>query len=302
MSFVKKTILLGNGINRCILSNVSWGDLLSTIATKYNVEINQNISFPMQFETLVNQVLMNSKIAKDDAYTEIKQEIISLLKTATLPINAPHKALTDNADSIITTNYDFLIEQSIDKYFSIKNIPVRSKDGNNKYNLRNSIFVSEKEVFHIHGDMRKAQSICLGYEHYAGTVQHLREAIATKKDDGREKVPAIVLALRNQKYSTNTWAEKLFTDDVNIVGLGLTQSEIDIWWLITYRATLLYANRFNCKELLNNKIVYHDIGDVFDENMRFTLENLGVEYVFHYIPEKSNEYFLQKYLDVSNLI
>ena len=110
------------------------------------------------------------------------------------------------------------------------------------------------------------------------------------------------MALRNPKYSTNTWAEKLFTDDVNIVGLGLTQSEIDIWWLITYRATLLYANRFNCKELLNNKIVYHDIGDVFDENMRFTLENLGVEYVFHYIPEKSNEYFLQKYLDVSGLI
>lgn len=299
---MKKTILLGNGINRCILSNVSWGDLLSTIATKYNVEINQNISFPMQFETLVNQVLMNSQIAKDDAYTEIKQEIISLLKTATLPINAPHKALTDNADSIITTNYDFLIEQSIDKNFSIENIPVRSKDGNNKYNLRNSILVSEKEVFHIHGDMRRAQSICLGYEHYAGTVQHLREAIATKKDDGREKVPAIVLALRNPKYSTNTWAEKLFTDDVNIVGLGLAQSEIDIWWLITYRATLLYANRFNCSGLVNNKIVYHDIGDVLDEDMRFTLENLGVEYVFHYIPQKSNEYFWQKYIEVSNLI
>lgn len=299
---MRKTILLGNGINRCILSNVSWGDLLSTIATKYNIEINQNISFPMQFETLVNQVLINSKTAIDDAYTEIKQEIISLLKSAALPNNAPHKALTDNADSIITTNYDFLIEQSIDKNFSFENIPIRSKDGNNKYNLRNSILVSEKEVFHIHGDMRRAQSICLGYEHYAGTVQHLREALATKKDNGSEKIPAIVLALRNPKYSTNTWAEKLFTDDVNIVGLALTQSEIDIWWLITYRATLLYANRFNCKELLNNKIVYHDIGDVFDEKKRFTLENLGVEYVFHYIPEKSNEYFLQKYLDVSGLI
>lgn len=184
---------------------------------------------------------MNSKIAKDDAYTEIKQEIISLLKTAALPINAPHKALTDNADSIITTNYDFLIEQSIDKIFSIENIPVRSKDGNNKYNLRNSIIVSEKEVFHIHGDMSRAQSICLGYEHYAGTVQHLREAIATKKDVGGEKIPAIVLALRNQKYSTNTWAEKLFTDDVNIVGLGLTQSEIDM----VYRVRLLHKLKPN---------------------------------------------------------
>lgn len=299
---MKKTILLGNGINRCILSNVSWGDLLSTIATKYNVEINQNISFPMQFETLVNQVLMNSKIAKDDAYTEIKQEIISLLKTASLPSNAPHKALTDNADSIITTNYDFLIEQSIDKNFSIENIPVRSKDGNNKYNLRNSVLVSEKEVFHIHGDMRRAQSICLGYEHYAGTVQHLREAIATKKDDCREKVPAIVLALRDTKYSTNTWAEKLFTDDVNIVGLGLTQSEIDIWWLITYRATLLYSNRFNCRNTLYNNITYHDVGTTLDGNMKFTLENLGVEYCFHKIPKQKDEFYLQKYIEIAKLI
>lgn len=299
---MKKCIMLGNGINRCILSNVSWGDLLSTIANRYNVQLNKNISFPMQFETLVNQILKDSKNSIDDAYTNVKQEIISLLKVATLPTQAPHRALAEMADSIITTNYDYLIEYSLDKNFSVDDIPNSSKDSNNKYNLRNSISASEKEVFHIHGDLRKAKSICLGYEHYAGTVQHLRDAIATKKDVGGKKEPAIVLALKNQKNSTNTWAEKLFTDNVHIIGLGLTQSEIDIWWLITYRATLLYSNRFNCRELLNNKIVYHDVGDAFDENMRFTLENLGVQYVFHHIPEKRNEYFLQKYLEISKSI
>lgn len=294
--------MLGNGINRCILSKVSWGDLLSTIANKYNVPLNKDISFPMQFETLVNQILKYSRNSIDDAYTNVKQEIISLLKIATLPAQAPHRALAGMADSIITTNYDFLIEYSIDKNFSVDDFSANSKVSNNKYNLRNAILTSGKEVFHIHGDLRQAKSICLGYEHYAGTVQHLREAIATKKDAGGEKVPAIVLALRNQENSTNTWAEKLFTDNVHIIGLGLTQSEIDIWWLITYRATLLYSNRFNCRELLNNKIVYHDVSDVFDENMRFTLENLGVEYVFHHIPEKINEYYLQKYLEISKLI
>lgn len=299
---MKKSIMLGNGINRCILSKVSWGDLLSTIANKYNVPLNKDISFPMQFETLVNQILKYSRNSIDDAYTNVKQEIISLLKIATLPAQAPHRALAGMADSIITTNYDFLIEYSIDKNFSVDDFSANSKVSNNKYNLRNAILTSGKEVFHIHGDLRQAKSICLGYEHYAGTVQHLREAIATKKDAGGEKVPAIVLALRNQENSTNTWAEKLFTDNVHIIGLGLTQSEIDIWWLITYRATLLYSNRFNCRELLNNKIVYHDVSDVFDENMRFTLENLGVEYVFHHIPEKINEYYLQKYLEISKLI
>lgn len=299
---VKKIIMLGNGINRCIFSNISWGDLLSTIANKYDVKLNQNISFPMQFETIVNQISSSSKITIDDVHTRIKQEIISLLKVATLPIQAPHRALAETAHSVITTNYDYLIEHSIDRDFSIDDIPKHSKDSNNKYNLKNSILAGGKEVFHIHGDLRKAKSICLGYEHYAGTVQHLRDAIATKKDIGEEKIPAIVMALRDQKYSTNTWAEKLFTDDVNIVGLGLTRSEIDIWWLITYRATLLYTNNYNCRELLNNEIIYHDIGEVLDVDMKFTLENLGVKYVFHHIPKKRNEYFWQKYLDIATLI
>ena len=297
-----KCVMLGNGINRCIFSNVSWGDILLIIANNYNVKLNKNISFPMQFETLVNQILQCNKNITRDAYTEIKGKIIELLNNVNLPANAPHKKLVGIADSIITTNYDFLIECSIDDSFSVDNLPVYAKDINNKYNLRNSIKVSGKEVFHIHGDLRKAQSICLGYEHYAGTVQHLRSVIATKKEVANEKLPAIVLALREPFGSTNIWAEKFFTENVHIVGLGLTQSEIDIWWLITYRATLLYSDLFNCQGLINNNIVYHDIGTETNEDMKFMLENLGVKYCFYQIPERKDEYYLQKYIEIANII
>lgn len=293
--------MLGNGINRCINSDVSWGCLLDKIADRYNVKLNKEISFPMQFESIVNQMVMNPDIVTDDIYLFVKNEILSLIKEASLADNAPHKALVDKADAIITTNYDFLIEQSLDNSFSIQTELSDSKKVTSRYNLRNSVFVSNKEIFHIHGDLRAAKSICLGYEHYVGTVQHLREAIARKKTDGGN-IPAIVLALRNPENTTDTWAEKFFTDNIHIIGLGLSWVEIDIWWLITYRASLLYTNQYNCRDFLNNKIVYHDIGMQPDENMKFTLENLAVDYTFYPITEQENRLYLEKYIEIANTI
>ena len=300
---MKTSVLLGNGINRCVLKDICCSDMLSQIAKKYNVELNKNISFPMQFETLATQILLKYSDCPDDIYIKLKEEIIALLKEGDmLPENSPHKALTDNSDSIITTNYDFFIEKSIDPDFDETAIPVYSKDSNNKYNLKNSISVFGKKVYHIHGDVRRAQSICLGYEHYAGTLQHLRDAIKTRKKGDEEDAPAIVLKLRHEESQSDVWAEKIFTDNIHIVGFGLSKAEIDIWWLITYRASLFYSNRFNCRNLITNQITYHDIGVKPDENMRFTLENLGVKYAFHEIPEITNDYYLEQYIKISEMI
>lgn len=300
---MKTSVLLGNGINRCVLQNICCADMLSQIAKKYDVELNENISFPMQFETLANQILMKYKNYHSDVYTELKEEIIvSLKKGVLLPDRAPHKALIKKSDSIITTNYDFFIERSIDADFDEMAVPNYSKNSNNRYNLKNSISVSGKKIYHIHGDIRKAQSICLGYEHYAGTLQHLRDEIKTSKKDDKENAPAIVFKLKNEERSSDVWAEKMFTDNIHIVGFGLTKAEIDIWWLITYRASLFYSSRFNCRNLIQNQIIYHDIGVEPDENMRFTLENLGVKYVFHKIKKDESEYYLDQYIKIFEMI
>lgn len=296
---MKTCIMLGNGINRCTLSNISWGDLLATIAKKYGATLNSTISFPMQFENLVNQILTHSNILGESMHTKIKGEIIQHLKSANLSSESPHSKLANSADSVITTNYDFLIEQSLDPAFSIESLPVTSKESNNKYNLNNYVRASEKSVYHIHGDLRYARSICLGYEHYAGTLQNLRSAIATKKDIGGTKKPAIICALEYPSYCTNSWAEKFFSENIHIVGLGLTQSEIDIWWLITYRAFLYYSNKFNGHSLINNSITYHDISTAEDPNMKYALENCAVNYKFHPINKKTGENYLQQYINIA---
>ena len=99
--------MLGNGINRCMLSNISWEDLLVDIACDYGVALNTKISFPMQFENMINQILAKESKPSDNLYTEIKMRIIDRLKGAELSKNAPHNVLAQNADVIITTNYDF---------------------------------------------------------------------------------------------------------------------------------------------------------------------------------------------------
>ncbi len=294
------TILLGNGINRCILSDISWGNLLEVIAREYDVNLNRDVSFPMQFENIVNQILKKRKTPGDSIYVEVKEKISEPLKNAQLPLSAPHRAFTSAADCILTTNYDFLLEQSLDA--DIASLPFYPRQSQNKYNLKNPFRAGGKEVFHIHGDILRTQSICLGYEHYAGTLQHLREAIARKKKTGKEEKPSIIRILEKSPSSgasdssvTTAWAEKFFTDNVHIVGLGLSESEIDLWWLITYRAYLYYSDRFGAKSLIRNTIVYHDIALEPNEKMRYMMTNNAVDYRFHKINSLNNENFFREY-------
>lgn len=303
------SLLLGNGINRCILSEISWGNLLDAIAREYDVKLNQDVSFPMQFECLVNQILKERDIPSDSIYSEIKAKISAPLINARLPMSAPHTAFSTRADCLLTTNYDFLLEQSMDVGLDVSSFPSYPGQNINKYNLRNSYKVGGKEVFHIHGDILRTQSICLGYEHYAGTLQNLRGEVARKKKIGQEEKPNIILLLEGMVKSSlsdssdrTVWAEKFFTDNIHIVGLGLSESEIDLWWLITYRAYLYYSDRFGAKSLIHNRIVYHDIGIESDKKMRYMLTNNAVEYRFHRINSLNNENFFREYERIAQSI
>ena len=185
---MKKCIMLGNGINRCMITNISWGDLLNNVAKENGIKLNPNISFPMQFENLANQILDQKSNPSDIVYMEIKNNIITQLEAAALSPNSTHKVLTEKADSILTTNY--------------------------------------------------------------GATQ-----------------PAIIWKIKDPTYELETWAVKFFTEDVHIVGFGLKKAEIDIWWLLTYRASLIYANRFNARKLITNKIVFHDVSIARNSDM-----------------------------------
>ena len=274
-----KTFLIGNGPNRCIADNISWGD-----------------------ECIVNQILIGTKKPSETIYEEIKTKIAKRMEKASLPEYAPHYYFTEKSNCFLTTNYDFMLERSIDPKFSIIDINNKTRNSHSKYNLHNSVHVAEKEIFHIHGHIQKPKTICLGYEHYAGTLQHLRNEISTKKKE-YDNLPAILVNIQNPKAEIEKcWATKLFTDEVHIVGLGMGESEIDIWWAITYRSFLKYSNRFGASKYINNRIVFHDIGEEPNRNMKYVLSNNAVEYLFHHINPNDSSAYLNEYLALAESI
>lgn len=295
---MKNSLFIGNGLNRSIISDIEWGNLLKMIAEEYGVVQNEKITFPLEFENIANQILKKKKLPSPDIYDELKKKIIMQIEKATLPENAPHHRFTRlKVDSIFTSNYDYLLEKSIDAKFDYEQFKVELDSGNNRYNLKPHRIIEGKKIYHIHGELKKIQTICLGYEHYAGLLQKMRGALNKKNNN----ILCIHAALLDRNNTTKTWMEKFFTDNIDIVGFGLAQCEIDIWWLLTYRAYLFYSNKDGMKNLINNTITFHDVGIEPDESMKYALENIHVQYQFHKIVdlEDSTQYY-DAYMEIAN--
>lgn len=249
------TLLIGNGLNRCLEHSISWGDLLAEIASNYGVHYNGGIPMPLEFESIVNQILRNQADPSTAIYTEIKKAVAEKVKNTKLPNNAIHHQLvTLPVSAIMTTNYDNLLEYVYNPLYTYQG------QKNKTYLFEATSVLNNVPFFHIHGHADSPRTICLGYEHYMGVVENLRREINTEEKgiSGKMKIREVLVDPSKRTY---TWYERFYTDNIHIVGLGLSESEADLWWLITHRAYLYYTNYYDVKSALNNQITYYDIVD-----------------------------------------
>ncbi len=248
----RNTLLIGNGLNRCLNDNISWENLLSTIAKEYGIETNLDIPLPLEFERVVNCILMRQKNAGPEIYKEIKTVFAKQIANIGHS-NMIFKDSLSNLDiqGIITTNYDFLLEKIYQKDFrGCKGIPA-----NQKYLLKPITNCKGIEFFHPHGCADRPNTMCLGYEHYMGIVENARNNINSKPKNSNSM--RIKRKLFDEENFENIWMERFYTDNIGIIGLGLHESEFDLWWVLTHRASLFYTNYQGINELLNNRIVYY---------------------------------------------
>lgn len=254
---MSKGLLIGNGLNIGI-GGISWGDLLKNVADEYGVSYNSNIPMPMEFERIVNEYLSGTGAKKGtEIYAEIKKKITKQIKGVTLPSDAIQRRLPAlGLDCILTTNYDNLLEQAYDS------TAVYSGSNRLKYTFQPTSVIDGTSFFHPHGILESTQSICLGYEHYMGQVQHLRDEL-NKKDNNESDKMGIIKVLRGDPDAIHdSWGEKFYTTNLGIIGLGLYESESDLWWLITHRASLYYQDYIGIgRKLINNTIIYYDVLD-----------------------------------------
>lgn len=238
-------LLIGNDINN-IKPGKSWKELLDDITTYCGVShINREEKpFPMLYEEIFLSAIRTKMMDEKDLKTYIA-EIVGKIEQ-----NEIHERIRALAvPHIMTTNYEFSIEGATPK--SNSSLVVERL-----YSVFRKHEMDGTTYWHLHGDCNNPMSINLGYEHYCGELQNMRNYTISGTSYRTEGVlkEALVRRLTGQgQINYQSWIDLFFTKDIYIFGLGLDFVESDLWWLLTYRArSKYYKNKFQ----VNNKISY----------------------------------------------
>lgn len=244
---MQSALLIGNGLNRCYKDSIPWDKLLERVAQKYNVRFNRNNPFPLEFESIANQILNSDKRNADEVYSEIKSSIASMVSSQEPNRGSLQELFTATipAYHILTTNYDDMLEKAYMAYAKAK--PSECDKSEKKYSLHRFEKCGDKTFYHIHGEAAKEKSLCLGYEHYAAYLAEMRKYLRAS--------PAVSdRVLETSLPDKRSWVDLFFTHDIYILALTLDTNEIDLWWLLTYRAFLYYSNDAGLKSIMKNRV------------------------------------------------
>jgi hypothetical protein len=243
-----RVLLIGNDINNAT-SDYSWSNLLTDLISFAKIEVSsmENKPFPMFYE----EIYLSS--ARKYGTKESRLKMYIAAKARRLVPNEIHKEILDlGIKTIFTTNYDLTLEEVIAKDTrKLKNTGFIKES---LYSLFRKNTVNDIDFWHIHGSELTPQSITLGYEHYGGYLQQMRNYVVTGTKDNykKKRFASIQFRLRENGIAHESWIDYFFTHDIDIIGLNFDFVEMHLWWLLTYRARLKVTN--SCE--INNKIRY----------------------------------------------
>ena len=258
-------LLIGNGLNRCHMDKqLSWEVLMQEIAGKYSVDFHGNNSFPLEFECMANSICSKSRKTLDTVITDLKSDIAEKINSIAPKSTWIHRSFISlPVREIMTTNYDYYLENLIDKNFPEGwKLGRKAEKRERSHSIRRRYLNDGYTVRHIHGEANTPGSICLGYDHYVRALAeisaYIKEIVGIEYTLSKKPMPTDGMLQRSngsQRYYGDSWMELFFTHDIHIVGLSLDVCEIDLWWLLTYRAKLI--SLFKEKERIKNTIYYY---------------------------------------------
>lgn len=232
------SLLLGNGINR-VAQQRQWTEILEELASQFGAHdlLPQINTKPLSM--FIEELCARSSERFIAAERTVKLEFAKLLRQIE-PIEA-HRQVCYPFKIILTTNYDFTIEEAVagGLHHSAFLAP------ESRYSLFRRHQAAEKDIWHIHGDIARPDSMLLGFDHYAGNLQKIRnyvtDGINVKKVNYRVSSP---VKNGNLDFTTNrqvySWVDYFLRDHIHIVGLGMDFTEIDLWWLLLHKRRRLH--------------------------------------------------------------
>lgn len=251
----KRALLLGNGINQLdSTQSISWGDLLKSIKTKFDIQVDLNNEFkpfPLAFEEMMHRKSGENPI--DNKLRRLKQAIkgsIDHQLSGKDGFNEYHtKFMQLGYDDILTTNYDYSLQKSVMSNFEDEKKDLALNRQEIKHSLKRGYEMPRDlgNIWHIHGELYDSrnirnehifypeESILIGYDQYTDYFLKIQENFDGIKNNTKSRKHGLknrILNGENGKY----WTEIFFTHNVDIIGLGLDFSENHIWWIINQRA------------------------------------------------------------------
>ena len=261
-------LIFGNGINRCC-GGMSWETLLSKIASEYFASKDTVKSSTLAFEQLRCTVLSkNINVTSENFAFDVLNELDALEHSLYTEVYSCFLSLP--IDNILTTNFDYAIERTIikdyqyDKYTKNVVMPQETKGSR----IRHSI-IDGKKIFHIHGELGKKGTICLGNVHYATNLSSIMNTLL----DYDKNSDTVRLKSSIFEGELLSWAQFFFTSNIYIVGLGLYDCDMDLWWLIAYRQQLKLERDIRIK----NEIVYYYLYEQKDQSFIDCLKAMGID-------------------------
>lgn len=299
---MKRTLLLGNGLNRTIDNGISWEDLLTQLGATNDEVHGHSVPFPMLFEQLAAQRGVMPSARGRNAYKELKHEVAqSISEHLGVPGRIHCQFASLPYSNIITTNYDETFEyayERLDRLVTLNRLV--TNPGSSRNIVKAYSTVNDIPIYHAHGHARWPGTMCLGYEHYISLITKIRNEIypapSEKDSDSRSRLEELI---RSSDGSEEIWPLLLLTTDVDIVGLELSYSETDLWWLLSLRASLFMAEE--SLRSFANKITYYavktDEKSDFDSPKLRMLRSLDINVV-----TLKEETYLRGYEAIANRI
>lgn len=243
-----KVFLIGNGVNN-IRHDYRWIDLINNlinfIGASGQIRLDDK-PFPLLYEEIFVEAVKNRGFKENHIKDFIAREV------SKMEPNEVHRQIMETGvENLLTTNYDFTFEKLFTPEVSaLKNSGVVKE---NLYSLFRHYRIGKNNFWHIHGDANASQAITLGYEHYSGYLQQMRNYVANGTGTAYKiKFIALIRRLKKQIPEVNSWVDLFFTKDVYIIGLTLDFIEIHLWWLLTFRHRIKLAKHLP----VDNKIIY----------------------------------------------
>ena len=148
-------------------------------------------------------------------------------------------------DVILTTNYTYEIEfaqnpnypnlsDSRKRDYSVyytghdagQNKSKALRDGKYLLHTCNKVAKDAKEVWHVHGELRRPSSIILTHDEYAHQAYEILRHNTIRSGHYSRFI---------NEFHVSSWIDYFFIGDVYILGLSLDYSEFDLWWLLARR-------------------------------------------------------------------